>query len=595
MVQCGPRVVGAFVGGAALGSFTELDCALMRHSLLLSLSTFPVRPVERTHRRALPRAMRVALALSLFAPSAALAQSNYRLAPVGGRTTLVGGTGLVYGRDSAAVFLNPATVVRVDPGRLAFSVNIYQFSLVSIPRWYQPGAVDARFGEIPKGSSSVSNFDFDPLPGSLCAFLRAADIPFLSRKGAKSIKDQQGRLGFCISTTQSGGYGFSDESFDARTSLGQTRQAGTVRHTLRRFAVAPSYAMYVDDHLALGASLQISRTSYRNFTGNATTTSLTDGEPIHSTYYGTARGDSHELALAIGATYRVGHQTLALSIDSPSLHLFGSGGMNVSTSYDGAGSATSNRVAEGSFAVNTPLRIAVGTGYEAPWGSVELNLSFHAPIGKAYEASMRGTSYDKRGSLVTEQALDLELSTRARGALNFGVGGELFLSKKISLLAGLSTDRSVVPQGALGRDPLYLFSAATNRVSGSFGLGSHGVGGDLLFGGELGYGWGDRLAVNPYQFPSRLESTPERSYSLLLVLAGSTTFRAIKRAVSDLTGADSDASKKEKEKEKARDRDGGRVPDGPEKMKTDRQTEETLPVPPSGGDIETSKSSPQGR
>ena len=105
------------------------------------------------------------------------------------------------------------------------------------------------------------------------------------------------------------------------------------------------------------------------------------------------------------------------------------------------------------------------------------------------------------------------------------------------------------------------YPANTNRLAASFGYGSHGEGGDLLLGGEFSYGWGERLAVNPYQLPSRLETTDERAYALLFVLAGSTTFKNIKRAVEDVTKSLDPKADPKKPRET-------------EKMKTDLQAED---------------------
>jgi hypothetical protein len=121
--------------------------------------------------------------------------------------------------------------------------------------------------------------------------------------------------------------------------------------------------------------------------------------------------------------------------------------------------------------------------------------------------------------------------------VNVGVGGEYFLSPAFSVLAGLGTDLSLVPRGTLATDPFNYYQSRTNTLTGSIGWGSHGVGGDLLIGGELSYGWGSRLAVNAYQVPNRIETTDHKQYALLLVVAGSTSFRNIKRAVEDVTNA----------------------------------------------------------
>ena len=522
----------------------------------------------------------VALAIALFSRAAA-AQGNYRLAPVGGRTTLVGGTGLAYGRDSASAFLNPATIVRVDPGRLAFAVNFYAFSVATSNRWYQPGPVDPRFGDIPKSNAAVTNIDFDTLPGSLCLFLKAGDIGILSRQENKELKEKQARLGICLASVQSSIYSFNAEDYTQSGTFGRTRQAGSIRQTFRRFAIGPSYAMYVDDQLAIGVSLHFSRASLRSNIGNTTITELSGQPPISSVLYTTSRGDSHELTATLGATYRIRHQTLALAVDAPSLHLFGSGGTNLYTHSDGIGApATLSASADGSFTTNSPLRVALGTGYEVPAGSVELNVSFQAPLSHAYEASFTGSSFQSNGATSSDTPFALELGARSKGAMNIGIGGELFLSPKISLLGGLNTDFSAVPKGALRTDPFHYFPSITNRVAGSFGYGSHGDGGDLLIGGEFSYGWGGRLVVNPYQLPPRLETADERQYVFLLVLAGSTSYKAIRRAVEDVTKALDPTKTVLPGNEPAREPMGGKKPTREtEPMKTDQQTEVPKAVP----------------
>ena len=391
-------------------------------------------------------------ALSSVATRAS-AQGNYRMAPVGGRTTLVGGTGLAFGRDSASAFLNPGTIVRVDAGRLAFSVNFFTFSLVAADRWYQPGPVDrARFGDIPANDASIANYDFDVLPGSLCLFFRMADIPFLARAASTDLRERQARLGLCLATVESSIYAFNAEDYTQTGTFGRTRQAGSIRQTFRRFAIGPSYAMYIDDHLALGASFHLSRASFRSYIANSTSTVGPGTEPINSGFFATSRGDSHEVHATVGATYRTGNQTVALTFEAPSLHLFGSGGINGYTHYDGAnGGATANTAATGAFIAQTPLRAALGTGYEARWGSAELNVSFHVPVGGAYEATLEGRAYESGGPAVVERTVSLNLRARSRGVVNIGVGGEVFLTPKVSLLGGLSTDLPRSPRGRSAR------------------------------------------------------------------------------------------------------------------------------------------------
>jgi len=481
-------------------------------------------------------------ALALLAPAEAAAQSSYRMSPVGGRTTLVGGTGLVYGHDSASAFLNPGTVVRVDSNRLSFSVDFYYLSLLQSSSWYQPGTIDrATFGDVRReDNTAVSAFDFDSLPGSICLYFRIADLPFLVREAKKELRERQARLGVCLASVQWGSFAFNAEDYEQKTPTGVSRQAHNVRQTFRRLAFGPTYSMYVSNALAIGASLHFTRSSHRSLFGATATTFGGPRGPIDSQFYEFARGDSHDLTATFGAFYRLGsHQTVALALELPSVHLFGSGGLNYRTQYSGgAGSASSTLVADGSFATQTPLRIGLGTGIEQDWGTAELNVGMYLPVGSAYAAEFDGRSFDSAaGAAPVDATRSLSLSTRARGAVNVGVGGEVFLTPRISLLGGLSSDMTIVPKGTLKNDLLNFYPSRMHRVALSFGVGSHGEGGDLLIGSEMSYGWGERLTPNMYQLPPGLDVTDQKMFGFLFVLAGSTSFKSIKRAVEDVTKA----------------------------------------------------------
>ncbi|MBS2018785.1 MAG: hypothetical protein JST00_38315 [Deltaproteobacteria bacterium] len=494
--------------------------------------------------------------LAATTASEAHAQSTYRLSPVGGRTTLVGGTGIVYGHDSASAFLNPATVVRVDSSRLAFSVNFYYLSIAHASSWYQPGAIDPRFGEVRRDSNTaVTAIDFDSLPGSLCVFLQINDIPFLSWSTKKELKERQARLGMCLASIHYDQFAFNAEDYQQATPVGLSRQAQNIRQTFRRLAVGPSYSMYVTNALAVGISTHFSRTSHRSLFGATATTYGNAAGPITSSYYSFSRGDSHELNATLGAFYRIGaHQTVGIALESASLHLWGSGGVNNHSQYAGAAeSATSNFTAEGDFTANTPPRIALGTGVEHPWGTAELNVSWRPATQSAYKAEFQGRSFSiARDGTTTDIVRDANLQLRASGGVNIGAGGEVFLNPRLSLLGGVSLDSSIVPKGTLLRDPLNYHIARTHRVGLSFGVGSHGEGGDLLLGLEGSFGWGERLSPNVYQLPTRLDVVEHQTWGVLFVLAGSTSFRNIRRTVNEVTKA-FEPSKEEKKDEKKDD------------------------------------------
>lgn len=469
----------------------------------------------------------------------ASAQATYRMAPVGGRTTLVGGTGLVWGHDSASAFLNPATTLNVDSSRLAFSVNFYNLSVVSSGSWYQPGNIDRdRFGSVRRESNTaLSTIDLDALPGSLCVFIEIRDVPFLAWRTKQKLGEKRARLGLCLASISYDQFTFNAEDYTQPTPQGVSRQAQNVRQSFRRVAVGPSYSMYVTDRLAFGASLHFSRTSHRSLFGATATTYGAPKGPITSSFYHFAHGDSQELTWTLGTFYRISpRQTVALTFEAPSIHLWGDGGLNFHSTYAGADSETSTVTANGDFRTKTPLRVALGTGIQERWGTAEVDVSYRPATSSVYTAGFSGAavSVAKDGS-VTEVARRQTFGADALGSVSLGIGGEGFVSPRLSLLGGFSADASIVPKGALLTDPLAYHQSRMHRVALSFGVGTHTEGGDLLFGLETSYGWGQRLAPNVYELPTSLAVTDFHNFGFLFVLAGSTSFGNIKRAVNEVT------------------------------------------------------------
>jgi hypothetical protein len=58
-----------------------------------------------------------------------------------------------------------------------------------------------------------------------------------------------------------------------------------------------------------------------------------------------------------------------------------------------------------------------------------------------------------------------------------------------------------------------------------------------MLGTQLGYGWGQALAANPYVLPNDWAVVDTQSYSALLILAGSTNLRVVKRAAESVENA----------------------------------------------------------
>lgn len=189
----------------------------------------------------------------------------------------------------------------------------------------------------------------------------------------------------------------------------------------------------------------------------------------------------------------------------------------------------------GSFVTRTQARVALGTGIERDWGSVEINTSLHFHENAAYSAQFDGNAITTApNGPMLDQSTRNHFTAPAIGAVNLGVGGEYFFSPRSSMLAGVSNDATIVQKGTNQNDPLHFFPSRTHRGATSIGYGSYGEGGDPLIGGELSYSWGERLAPNVYQLPAQLDAASTQTFGFLIVLAGSTSFRNIRRVADDV-------------------------------------------------------------
>ena len=462
------------------------------------------------------------------------AQLSYRLAPVGGRSQLLGGTGLTFGRDASASFLNPATAVLVDDQRLSFSANFYRLTYTTASNWYAPGPVDrSKFPDVAARSASLTDLDFDSLPSTLCFFFISSKLHFY-RPAADDPRTRDAHVGLCFATVQQAEFNFGAEDFSEVHANGVTRQAQTLSQKYTRFAGGPTYAVRLNNALSLGASVHLGATSFKSLLASSASTYGPDLPSITSSFYGASKGIAFQVDATLGATLRFGNQTIGLSVRTPSLHLYGRGGANRDTTYAGAGTETFQLAANGSFVARTPLRIGIGTGVEGAWGQLEVNAFYFHQLGDSYHAVLEGHQTITNASGATDTPVTLDLHQRSKGVVDLAAGAELFVSDRVSFLTGLSTDISAAPKGTLPGTLFNYFGFGQNKIAGSLGIGTHGDKGELMIGTELSYGWGQRLAVSSYQLPPAIADADFHTYQMMVIVAGSTSLRALRRVVEDV-------------------------------------------------------------
>lgn len=449
----------------------------------------------------------------------------------------MGNTGVALGRDGASPFLNPATVVGIDDRRLAFSVNFLALQLNHFKNWHQPAGVDQRFGEVSLGERSISSSRITTVPSTLCLFLSRS---VLKDSGATQKDDptpwKGGRQKFavCLATLESEDLSVPARGVRAGTAAGTTAQDVSLSRSWNRVQVGPSYSAQVNQKLALGASLQVAYTTISFIQDATSITSTVDGSAAHSSLGSAGNGSSVDLTAIFGATYLLGGVTLGASIQIPSLHLFGGYVGTLHQSFDDAtDSASAIATGSGSFRAKPPVRIAVGAGKTFEGFTVEADASFTFGYREALASSMHVDSTSTLNHALTSSSFDASYSIRSRPTLNAAVGGEYFMSPRLSVLGGLWTNLS--PFAELKPEPApslgNLVQGRAHRVGLSLGLGSYGDGGEVLLGTQLGYGWGQSIVANLYSVPNDWSVVSSTNFSALFILAGSTNLRAIKSAI----------------------------------------------------------------
>jgi hypothetical protein len=488
----------------------------------------------RTLRLALPGACAVPLALVLaLSPLDALAQGNAYSAPLGGRSALMGNTGIAMGIDGAAPFQNPATIVRLDDHRFSFSVNFYSFSWSRFSNWHQPGAVDSsEFGNVAVGGTALTSSGFGVLPSTLCLFFTLAPGSPDPNPDMANLDSWRQKLAICLGSSESQGVAFSALPFNGTTSLGQTAQSQSLVQSWSRLNLGPSYSVALSRRLAVGLSLHGVYTNDSFILDSSSITSSVKNGGVQSSLGVAGGGSSFDFSAILGAIYSAAPYTFGLSVTLPAVHALGSYSGTMHNEY-ASGTTDSSTIMNGtgSFSATPPVRVALGAGVQWPRLSLEIDESLYLPSPTGFNASVSGTTTTLNGTALASTPFSATYAIHENPVLNTAVGAEYFVRKDFSLVGGSSLNLSALPPLAPTMNVGNLVQERESELTASFGVGTYSPNGTLLLGFQLGYGWGESIAANPFVAPNELAVIETHSYSAIFILAGSTNLRSLGRAV----------------------------------------------------------------
>lgn len=465
----------------------------------------------------------------LFVTFRARAQGNYQAVPLGGRATLMGGTGVAMGSDGAAPFLNPACIARIQDRSLAFSSKFLRYTHRTLSHFHQPDPSQSPLPGHSLPDTSVSETSLQALPDTTCYFFRVLGPQQPHAAGTQ-------KLAVCLGKTEQNDASLVATTYSASFNGQSVQQSQSFGRSWSSWSVGPSWGAYLTDDLAVGASVFFTRSSLTTSASVATVVDRAADDAVWSTLQQSLSGQSWDVLAHLGVTFRLTEVlTAGLSVRTPSAHLSD----HLRASYalvnlDG-GSTGQYWTSKGSFDVQHPASFAAGLGAEWPRLRVELDAAVYlARDGYLSAKQPRDQLVWQQGAVQSRSYVEAELAERARPVANVGVGAEYFVEHDVSVLAGLQTDRSALEPRRSGAPPdSVLIGSRLNAVHASAGIGSYSSAGELLIGVRGSYGWGEALALQAFSQAPYLQVIDQREYAVTLILAGRISLRTVTAAALD--------------------------------------------------------------
>ncbi|HMJ14107.1 MAG TPA: hypothetical protein VK524_21970 [Polyangiaceae bacterium] len=459
-------------------------------------------------------------------PCAALAQANYHFTPLGGRSALLGGTGVALGADGAAPFLNPASIVRIGDRRIAFSARFFRLAHRTLDDFHQPGPVNPAFGPLSLPDTTRTSLKLASVPDTTCYF-------FSRSRGEGAELRGRSKLALCLAKTAEQEFELTAISYRGESAGRQVDQTHSFREVWSSWSLGPTFALHVTETLTLGASLHLTRTRHETTTSVATVVEeLATSAGVASAYQSADSGSSWDALAQIGMTYRASKTlTLAASLQAPSLHFTGSYSANEDARFSSDTSSLSHWSGEGDFVARRPLRLNLGIGAEYERVRLEANVFLHAPVEEFAHAELdRHTMTGVDGTITGRTQGRLTRNESVRGVANAGFGAEYFLSKDLSLLMGVASDVSALRVPAGGLNEQRLFHSRFDAWHAGVGLSTYTDYGDLVVGLRGDYLTGEVASVNAFSQPIERERIPAREWAAMLVIAGRVSLSTVAEA-----------------------------------------------------------------
>lgn len=469
------------------------------------------------------RALVVAALALLVSASTARGQGNPQSQVLGGRSALMGGTGVALGSDSAAPFLNPAGLARINQSTLALSSQLIELEVRTLSRFRQPGPAPDLSDGVTLEDADVTNIALDFIPTAVCYFqsLGETDSP------------RKHTLSFCLGATEEDEVTSLGQSGSIRADGFQIDATNSVDATWTRRAFGFGWGHFFTDWLAGGASVFVDQAEQKvtlSTTGlrEDLAAELSDVNALNLNRTGTSfalRGEVGGL-VHLGDRLRVG-----LAVRTPSW-VFASS-YNETQERRSIDGSTRRRVETGSFEAPSAGRIALGLGYEGPRLQVELDMFFYIPRADflSLEVDREETRVEPDGSTSRTRSTET-VDDGSNFTVNISAGARYSLSPSWSVLAGFQTDLSLLEDRADRAPEDRIASTSADLFFGSVGVGYKGRLGNIVTGLRGGYRDGQVVTVDSFVFEPTTAVVTDTAVSVLFVIYGELDFGAVAKELT---------------------------------------------------------------
>lgn len=343
-------------------------------------------------------------------------QGNYKYNNYGNRSILL--TGNVTGSvsDIGLTYYNPAKLTSIEINGVAFNARAYQFRSLKVDPVFE-------------GASPLKDIAFNGVPsivgGTFNLFNERFAYVYLSKyRVSNSISTNYDELNANITTT-----------YPDAESLSLSLD---INNAIRDYWYGLSWAKKINSEFSLGVSLFASYYSYRGsreidrilqYDINRVSTDL-----LRYSFQQRSIG----LNVKLGASYVINNVELGMNISFPQLEFYGSGNFKIksidSGTPNGEDAFYDYNLDPSEATRKLPFGVSIGAGIEINRSRIHINIDYMNHLDEYERLSLPAVD------LGDENPTPIVFNERRNSVVNFGVGGELYISETVKTYFGISTD-----------------------------------------------------------------------------------------------------------------------------------------------------------